>query len=138
MNLNIASQHQGVIAWNAKAAPVNPGIDIRQHNGFSFTFTVDSDITADAVFEVRSAPPLPSDNCMGDVANAKDIPEVLMCAMPGQVAAPKSQIIFPVGTKAGTVCTATIPCRPDAFIKVFAVSGDTGRVIVVAVLSGPR
>jgi len=138
MNLNIASQHQGVIAWSGLAAPVNPGIDIRQHNGFSFTFTVDSDIAVDAVFEVRSAPPLPADNCMGDVANASDIPEVLMCAMPGQVAAPKSQIIFPAGTKAGTVCTATLPCRPDAFIKVFAVSGDTGRITVVVVLSGPR
>jgi|KBSMisStaDraftv2_1062788.scaffolds.fasta_scaffold2295811_1 hypothetical protein len=138
MNLNIASQHQGLIAWSALAGPVNPGIDIRQHNGFSFTFNVDSDITADAVFEVRSAPPLPTDNCMGDVANASDIPEVMMCAMPGQIAAPKSQIIFPVGTKAGTVCTATIPCRPDAFVKVFAVSGDTGRITVIAVLSGPR
>ena len=95
MNLNIASQHQGLIAWSALAGPVNPGIDIRQHNGFSFTFNVDSDITADAVFEVRSAPPLPTDNCMGDVANASDIPEVMMCAMPGQIAAPKSQIIIP-------------------------------------------
>jgi hypothetical protein len=138
MNLNIASQHQGLIAWSALAGPVNPGIDIRQHNGFSFTFNVDSDITADAVFEVRSAPPLPTDNCMGDVANASDIPEVMMCAMPGQIAAPKSQIIIPTGTKAGTVCTATIPCRPDAFVKVFAVSGDTGRITVIAVLSGPR
>jgi len=138
MNLNIASQHQGVIAWSAKTPPHNPGIDIRQHNGFSFTFTVDSDIAVEAVFEIRSAPPLPSDNCMGDVANASDIPVVAFCSINGEIAAPKSQIIFPVGTKAGTVCTATIPCRPDAFIKLFAVAGDTGRIMAVAVLSGPR
>jgi hypothetical protein len=138
MNLNIAAQHQGVIAWSGLAAPVNPEIDIRHHNGFSFTFTVDSDIAVEAVFEVRSMPPLSTDNCKGDVANASDIPQVMMCAMPGEVAAPKSLIKFPVGTKEGTVCTATLPCRPDAFIRLFAVSGDTGRITSVAVLSGPR
>lgn len=138
MNLNVAVQHQGIIAWSALAAPVNPGIDIRQYNAFSFTFTVDSDITTEAVFEVRSAPPLPTDNCMGDVANASDIPVVAFCSTNGEIAAPKSQIIFPVGTLKGSVCAAAIPCRPDAFVKLFAVSGDTGKITAVAVLSGPR
>jgi hypothetical protein len=138
MNLNTASQHNGAIAWSGLAAPVNPAVDIRQHNNFSFSFLVDSDIAVEAVFEVRSMPPLASDPCVGDIANANDIPEVMICAMPGQVGAAKSQIKFPVGTKKGTFCTATLPCRPDAFIRLFAVSGDTGRITAVVVLSGPR
>lgn len=137
MNINYASQHQGIIAWTALAGPVNPAVDIRHHVGFSFTFTIDSDITADALFEVRAMPPLPSDNCVGDVANAWDIPEVLMCDFWG-TPLPKSQILFPVGTKAGSICTATLPCKPGPFIQLFAVSGDTGRISAVITLSGPR
>jgi hypothetical protein len=136
MNVNTATQHQGLIAWTALASPVNPAIDIRHHVNFGFTFLVDSDITADAVFEVRAMPPLPTDNCVGDVANAWDIPEVPVCV--NAVGGPKSTITIPVGTVGGTICTATLPCRPGAFIQVFAVSGDTGRVSAVATLSGPK
>ena len=51
---------------------------------------------------------------------------------------PRSEITIPAGTLKGTVCTATLPCKPDAFIKVMPVSGDTGRIEVVVTLSGPR
>jgi hypothetical protein len=136
MNINTANQHQGILAWTALAGPVNRAIDIRRHVHFGFTFQVDTDITADAVFEVRAMPPLPPDNCEGDVANAWDVPEVPNCS--GAIGGPKSTITIPVGTTAGTVCTATLPCKPGPFVQVFAVSGDTGRVTVVATLSGPR
>ena len=49
MNVNYASQHQGVIAWSGLASPVNNAVDIRHHVGFSFTFHVDTDITVDAI-----------------------------------------------------------------------------------------
>jgi hypothetical protein len=138
MNLNTAAQHNGVIAWSGLAAPVNVDVDIRQHNSFSYTFLVDSDITADALFEFKSAPPDPTDNCVADTTKYAEIPELVMCSMNGEIASPTSQIIFPAGTKKGTFCTATLSCRPDAFVRLFAVSGDVGRITAVCVLSGPR
>jgi hypothetical protein len=116
MNINVATQNQGVIAWRAiTAANLNPAIDIRQHNNFGFTFNVTADIAVEAIFEV------------------------IICSGPwGVTPNPKSQIHIPVGTKAGSICTATLPCKPDAFIQLEAVSGDTGKIEVVAVLGGPR
>jgi hypothetical protein len=113
-------------------------VDIRHHVRFGYTFHVDNDIVAEAVFEVRSMPPLPSDNCVGDIANASDIPVLVNCSMNGEVAAPKSLISFPVGTPKGTICVAGLTCRPDAFVRLFAVSGDTGKITAVMTLSGPR
>ena len=137
MNLNYASQHQGVIAWTALAGPVNQPIDIRHHVGFSFTFHVDTDIAVDAIFEFQAAPASAADPCVPDVFH--DIQEVLTCMAPmQQVPSSKTEITIPAGTLKGTLCTATLPCKPDAFIHVQAVSGDTGKISVVATLSGPR
>ena len=63
----------------------------------------------------------------------------MTCIAPwGALPAPKSEVHIPAGTKKGTICTGTLPCKPDAFIKVNAVSGDTGFFHVVVVLGGPR
>lgn len=137
MNINVASQHQGVIAWTALVAPSNPPVDIRHHNHFGFTFKVDTDIAVDARFEVVAAPPDAADHCIPGVFHP--VEEVITCVAPwGTVPGPKSEVIIPAGTTKGTICTATLPCKPDAFIKVMAVSGDTGKVEVVVVLGGPR
>ena len=140
MNLHTSAQHQGFVAWTSLASPVNPAIDLRHHANFSFTFRVDTDILVDAVFNIRSNGPDPANPCnVGPVGEYSDIPEVVTCAGPwGVTPDTKSQVIIPAGTKDGAVCTATLPCKPDAFVRVFPVSGDTGKIEVVATLSGPR
>ncbi len=138
MNINVATQNQGLLAWRAvTAVPLNPGIDIRRHNNFAFTFHVTADIVADAIFEFAAAPPSAVDSCLpGTFAN---IAEVLSCtASWGKVPATETKVTIPAGTKAGAICTAALPCRPNAFVQVQPGGGDTGKVEVIAVLGGPR
>jgi hypothetical protein len=134
MNFNVASQNNGILAF-AGAAAASPPIDIRHHNTFGFTFRVKTDIAAAAVFKVQAAPPSAANTCLP--GTFVEVPEVPIC---DSVAVPAalSQITIPIGTKAGSICTATLPCKPDAFIKVLPVSGDTANVEVVATLGGPR
>jgi hypothetical protein len=138
MNINVATQNQGLIAWRAiTAANLNPPIDIRHHNNFGFTFNVTADIAVEAIFEVVAAPADAVNPCIPGAQHP--VEEVITCAGPwGVTPNPKSQIHIPVGTKAGSTCTATLPCKPDAFIQLEAVSGDTGKIEVVVVLGGPR
>jgi hypothetical protein len=132
MNINVASQNNGLLAFSAAAA-ASPPIDIRHHVNFGFTFHATADLAADAVFNVQAAPASDADPCLpGAFA---DVPEVPLCSN-GAVPAPNSHIVIPSGTPAGAICTATLPCRPGAFIKVLPVSG--AGVDVVVVLGGPR
>jgi hypothetical protein len=134
MNINVASQNNGFLAFSGAAA-ASPAIDIRQHNNYGFTFNVTADIAVDAIFKVQAAPPSDADPCVA--GTFVEVEEVPICSGP-LVPAPTSQIMIPAGTKQGSVCTGTLPCKPDAFIKVLPVSGDTANVVVVAVLGGPR
>lgn len=139
MNINVAAQNQGVLAWRAiTETNLSPAIDLRHHVNFGFTFHVIADITADAVFEFASAPPDPANPCAPLLPQTK-VKEVLTCIAPwGTVATDDASLTIPAGTKAGTICTATLPCKPDAFIQVEPASGDTGKVEVIAVLGGPK
>jgi hypothetical protein len=139
MNLNVASQNQGVLAYAGASGAValNGAVDIRHHVNFAFTFRVTVDIAVDAVFEVEAAPADAVDPCLPGAFH--NVEEVLTCrASWGTVPAPDSKIAIPAGTKAGSICTATLPCKPDAFIKVLPVSGDTANVEVVVILGGPK
>ncbi len=135
MNINTASQHQGVLAYSGVAAAYNGAVDIRHHVHFSFTFNVIADIGADTHFEIQAAP--------ADVANPCNpgvfvpIEEVVICDWT-RVPAAKSEVIIPAGTKKGAICTATLPCKPNAFVKVVAGAGEPADVQVVVTLSGPR
>jgi hypothetical protein len=134
MNLNGASQNQGLIAWNGTVATP---IDIRRHVNYSFTFKVTADLAADAVFNVQSAPASDVDICVpGTFA---PVPEVLTCMSDfGAQGAAQATIVLPSGTKAGAVCTAALPCRPNAFVRLATGSGPVASVLAVAVLSGPK
>jgi hypothetical protein len=138
MNLNTAVQNQGVLAWRAiTASNLNPPIDVRHHNNFAFTFHVIADIAADAVFEFVAAPASDADPCLP--GTQYPVQEVLTCtATWGAMPAGQTKLTIPAGTLAGAICTAALPCKPDAFVQVEAVSGDTGKIEVVAILSGPR
>ena len=131
MNINVASQNQGMIAWTGTAA--RP-IDIRHHVHFAFTFEATADLAADATFKVQAAPPSDADPCLP--GTFYDVPETLTCAGWGQVPDPTTGFVIPAGTKKGALCTAALPCRPDAFVQLVG-TGAAG-VLGVAVLGGPR
>jgi hypothetical protein len=131
MNLNVASQNNGIVAWTGAAA--RP-IDIRRHVNFAFTFETTADLAADASFKVQAAPASDADPCLPGAF--VDVPEVLTCLTWGQIPDPTTGFIIPNGTKAGTICTATLPCKPDAFIQL--VGTAAASVLAVAVLGGPR
>ena len=130
---NTAMQNTGLLAWDGAAAAT---IDVRKHTKFAWTFEVQADLTADTIFEVQAAPPDDTDPCIGGVPHPVD--EVLTCVAPwGTVPNPLTQIVLPAGTVAGQKCSATIPCKPDAFVLLKGLSGDVGNVRAVMVLSGP-
>jgi len=132
LNLGYAQQHQGKVAWDG-AAPA--AIDLRHHIGFGFTFEVVQTLANDTVFNVMSAPPDVADNCLP--GPWEPVADIIICDYPAQPAA-QATITLPTGTVAGSLCTASLPCKPDAFISIQAASGDTGSVRAVAILSGPR
>lgn len=134
MNLNYAIQNSGVLAWSGTAAAP---VDIRKHVGFAFTFQTTADLAADTIFNVQSAPPSDTDPCVP--GTFVPVPEVLTCtANWGVVPGPQASIMIPNGTKKGALCTAALPCKPDAFIQLAAGSGDTAKVQAVVTLHGPK
>jgi len=131
MNINVATQNNGLLAWTGTAA--RP-IDIRQHNNFAFTFETTADLAADASFKVQAAPPSDADPCVPGAF--VDVPETLTCVGYGAIAKPTTGFVIPSGTKKGAICTGALPCRPDAFIQLVGTGAAT--VIAVAILGGPR
>jgi hypothetical protein len=137
MNLNYATCNSGVLTWDGTAtAPAGIPVDVRNHVGFAFTFEVIADLTADTIFDVKSAPPSANDSCLPGTFVA--VPEVLTCSANfGVQPGPQAKIMLPNGTKKGSICTAALPCKPDAFVTLAAAGGDTAKVRVVTTLHGP-
>jgi hypothetical protein len=134
MNVNHGIQHSSKLAWSGLAAFP---IDIRRHVGFSFSFEVKTALAADTKFNVMSAPPSDADICLPGAF--VPVPEVLTCVADfGVQPLPQAVIVLPAGTPAGSHCTATLPCRPDAFLQLAAGGGDTANVVVTAGLHGPK
>jgi hypothetical protein len=134
VNLNYAIQNSGRLLWDGAASAA---IDIRHHVGFAFTFEVMNDLANDTIFNVQAAPPSDADICVPGAF--VPVPEVLTCVADfAAVPAPQATIMLPAGTIAGSLCTATLPCRPDAFIALAAGGGDTGSVRAVVTLHGPK
>ena len=134
MQFNYAMQHSALLAWDGASTNA---IDIRRHVGFSFTFQVMANLTADTVFNIMAAPPDATDICVPGAF--VPVPEVLTCVSDwGAQGGPQLTIVLPKDTPAGSICTAAIPCRPDAFLQVIGASGDTGNVRCCVTLSGPK
>lgn len=134
MNINVASQNNGLVAWTGAAA--RP-IDLRHHVNFAFTFQVNAALGADTKFQFEWADPDPADNCVPGAWSP--VKEVLTCSAPwGDVADGNAEVVIPAGTAVGSICTGTLPCKPGAFIRLAPTAGDVGDVTVVAILGGPR
>lgn len=134
MQLNYAIQNSSVVAWDGAAARA---VDIRRHVGLSFTFETTADLAADTIFNVQAAPPSDTDPCVpGTFA---PVPEVLTCVADwGVQPGPQAAIMIPNGTKKGALCSAALPCKPGAFVKLAAGSGDTAKVLAAIGLHIPK
>jgi hypothetical protein len=134
MNINAASQHQAVMLWNGAAGVP---ADLRHHVGFSFSINILADVGVDTTIKFQSAPPSDADPCLpGTFVPVK---EVLTCrSLWGAQPTADAGILIPAGTKAKSVCSGALPCKPDAFIKAVAGVGEVADVQVIAILSGPK
>jgi hypothetical protein len=134
MNLNYAAQHQAKVMWTGLA---NAPIDLRQHIGFSMSINVLAAIGADTTFKFESAPPSDADPCVPGAWTA--VKETLICSSNwGAEPLDDATLLIPAGTPAGSMCTAALPCKPDAFIRAIVGAGETADVQIIAVLSGPK
>lgn len=123
-------QNVPLLAW-AAGAPI--ARDITKHIRFGFTCEVTADIATDAVFKFQSAPASVADPCIPGAWT--DVEEVAICSAVA-VGTP-ARVIIPAGTKAGAICHFTLPCRPNKFIRIDDVSGDTANTRITINLSGP-
>lgn len=131
MNNNVAAQNVGTIAWDGTTA--FPG-DIRKFTRFAWSFEVTAAIAADAVFNIESAPVSPTDNCApGAFA---PVEEISICDIPA-VPGPQATITIPAGTPIGSICSGTIPCVPNPFVRLASGSGTVASVKGVLVRQGP-
>lgn len=131
MNTNVGIQNVGTVAWDGVAARA---YDIRKFVRFGWSFEVIAPIAVDAVFNIEAAPASDADPCVpGTFA---PVPEVAICDRPA-VPAAQATITIPAGTPVGTVCAGTIPCRPNAFVRISPASGDTADVRAVLIRQGP-
>lgn len=132
MNSNVGIQNVGTVAWDGTASFA---ADIRKFVRFGWSFEVTVDLAADAVFNVQAAPPSDADPCVPGAFAA--VPEVAICDIPAEPAA-QATITLPAGTPAGTICAGTIPCRPNAFVRLTPVTpANAANVKVVLIRQGP-
>lgn len=131
MNSNVAAQNVPVIAWDGAAAVPR---DIRKFIRFAWAFEVTAAIVADAIFNIESAPPSAGDPCVPGAWTP--VPEISICDIPA-IPGPQAKVTIPAGTPIGTICTGTIPCRPNAFVRLQPGTGTVASVKAAMVLSGP-
>jgi len=131
VNSNIAVGTIGTIAWDGTNSF---HANLLEHNRFAWSFNVVTDLTADTVFTVQSAPPSAADPLVPGAWT--NVTETLQCDSTG--AAGDATITLPAGLVAGTIVAATIAVRPDKFVRLVATSGDTANVQAVLLRQGPH
>lgn len=129
---NPGIQVTGLLAWDGSASRGNT---IKNHVDFGFVFEVLTTLTADAVFVPQFAPPSDADECVaGTYADAS---ANAVCAGPDFDVSAPAEFRIPSGTVAGTICSATVPCRDGRFLRLRHVSGGA-NVRAVMLLAGPK
>lgn len=131
MITNVGIQTPGLIIWDGTASTPR---DIRRYVQFGFVFEVTAELASDVVFNAQYHDPTDADPCLpGPAQPVEDIP---LCDSPIE---PGTQASFtiPAGTPVGSVCAATLHCRPGAFLSLASASADAADVNVVLILKGP-
>lgn len=119
--------------------PTN-GHDLRFWTRFAWSFTINTTLAQDTTYVFEYAEPSDADPCVpGDW---EPVPEIATCQEPAysNEAPEQASITLPAGTEAGQVCSATIPCRPGAFVRMRhqGPGGNPGSVDAVILLQGPK
>lgn len=131
MQSNPGIQNTATLAFSgATARPA----DIRKYVRFGWSFEVIAPLAADTIFKVQAAPPSAGDPCVPGAF--VDVEATPICLRPLQAGA-LATFTIPAGTPVGTVCSGTIPCVPNAFVRLAAVSGDTADIIATLIRQGP-
>lgn len=131
MNHNPGIQTTVKRAWNGTTAfPA----DITQHLYFGFGFEVIAPLAADTIFKVQAAPASAGDPCVP--GTFVDVEAIASCDGVALPAGTLAEIVIPAGTAVGSLCSAAIPCFPNVFVRLAAVSGDTADVLATHILSG--
>jgi hypothetical protein len=131
MNSNIGVQTSGTVAWDGAAA--TPG-DLRRFVQFGWSFEVTAPIVADAVFFFEAAEPSDANICAPGPWSAV---EAIATCHGGINAGESATVTIPAGTPVGSVCAATLPCKPAAFVRLASAAGDTDSVVAVLLRQGP-
>lgn len=132
MLANPAIQSRSARAWRGSTAYSR---SIRDWVSFAFSFEVVTAITTDAVYKVQSAPANAGNPCAP--GSFTDVAAIATCMGVAVPAGTLAQVSIPAGTPVGSLCSATIPCRPNEFLRLAAVSGDTANVEASFMLHGP-
>lgn len=128
---NPAIQSPGVIAWDGTNAFFH---DVRAFIDFGFSFEVVGALAADARFAIQFAPESDADPCVA--GTPYDAPADAVCKdglAPGAIA----EVVIKAGTPVKTLCSGTVPCRPEKFVGIRHISGGA-NVRVVLVRQGPK
>lgn len=127
---NITVGTVGTIAWDGTDTPHE---DIRKYNRFGWSFKIVTELTADTTFTFQAAPADEADPCIpGAWEDVDAVPTCDGTIQPGQ-----AMVTLPAGTQPG-VCGGVLPCRPGAFVRLQAGTGDTANVEAVLLRQGPR
>ncbi len=128
---NPAIQNVPMVAWDG--ATSTPG-DILKFVRFGWSFRVNAAVAVDAVFNVEIAPPSVGDPCVpGTFVPAPAIP-----SCQGGVTVAQGQITIPAGQLVGSICSATIACKGNRFVRLTPASGGTANVTAILVRQGPK
>lgn len=131
MNTNVGIQTPGLLIWDGTTTIPR---DIRRYIQFGFVFEVTAALTADAVLNAQFHDPSDTDPCVAGAAQpVEDIP---MCDET-IVAGTQASFTIPAGTPVGSICAATLHCRPGAFLSLASGSAAAANVRAVLVLKGP-
>lgn len=131
MNSNVAAQNVPVLAWDGAVAYPR---DIRKFVRFAWALEVTAAVAVNAVFNIQSAPPSAGNPCVPGAWIP--VPEISICDIPA-IPGPQASVTIPAGTPIGTICTGTIPCRPNAFVRLQGGGGTVASIRGAMVLSGP-
>ncbi len=132
MNNNVGISSNGVIEFAAGVSSAVPH-SLKNWTRFGWVIEAIADVAADVVIKVQFAPPSVADPCIPGAY--VDAVATAICSTPAVGAL--AQFTIPAGTKAGSNCAVTIPCRGGEFVRLVGVSGPIASLNAVLVRTGP-
>jgi hypothetical protein len=131
MNSNPGIQNVATIAWDGTTAAA---AQLTRFTRFGWVFEVLAALAADVTLKVQAAPASAGNPCVAGAFT--DVEDIAICE-PALVAGSKAQFIIPAGTPIGTICSGTLHCVPNEFVKLAVSGADAADVRAVLIRQGP-